>query len=104
VALAFALAVGVASAGELARLPRDAALPQADGSPGPVTFSHASHVDQAKPSCVTCHPRSFSILKASASEGARITHDGMEKGKQSCGACHGSTAFGFDDCTMCHKS
>jgi c(7)-type cytochrome triheme protein len=25
----------------------------------------------------------------------------MEKG-QSCGACHGKQAFGFDDCEMCH--
>ena len=104
VALAFALAFGVAAAGDLAKLPGDAVLPQGEGSPGPVTFSHRSHVDQAKPSCVTCHPRSFSILKTSARGGARITHDAMEKGKQSCGACHGSTAFGFDDCTMCHGS
>lgn len=104
-ALAFVLAAGLASAGDLAKLPRDAVLPQGEGSPGPVTFSHQSHVDSAKPSCVTCHPRSFSILrKTSAAGDKRITHDAMEKGKQSCGACHGSTAFAFDDCTMCHES
>jgi c(7)-type cytochrome triheme protein len=101
VALAFALAAGLASAGEL-KMPEDAKLPMGDGSPGQVTFSHESHVDAAKPSCVTCHPRSFSILKTSAASGARITHEAMEKGKQSCGACHGSSAFGFDDCSMCH--
>jgi c(7)-type cytochrome triheme protein len=101
-ALAFALAAGLASAGEL-KMPKDAVLPQGEGSPGPVTFRHESHVDSSAPSCVSCHPRSFSILKTSAASGARITHEAMEKGKQSCGACHGSTAFGFDDCTMCHE-
>lgn len=104
VALAFALAAGLASAGDLAKLPKDAVLPQGEGSPGPVTFSHQSHVDSDKPSCVTCHPRSFSILQEASASEKRITHDAMEKGKQSCGACHGSTAFAFDDCTMCHKS
>jgi hypothetical protein len=33
----------------------------------------------------------------------RITHAKMEKGRQ-CGACHnGKAAFGFDDCTACHR-
>jgi c(7)-type cytochrome triheme protein len=103
VALAVVLASGVAVAAEL-KMPKDAQLPVGEGSPGPVTFSHESHVDAKSPSCVTCHPRSFSILqKTAASTRARITHDAMEKGKQSCGACHGGTAFGFDDCEMCHK-
>jgi c(7)-type cytochrome triheme protein len=105
VALALALATSIATAGELSKLPKDLPLPSGEGSPGKVTFSHQSHVDAAKPSCVTCHPRSFTILeRTSARTRAPITHDAMEKGKQSCGACHGSTAFGFDDCTMCHSS
>jgi c(7)-type cytochrome triheme protein len=103
VALGLALAASVASAGELSKLPKGIELPMGDGSPGKVTFSHETHVDAAKPSCVTCHPRSFTILeKTSARARPAITHEAMEKGKQSCGACHGSTAFGFEDCTMCH--
>jgi c(7)-type cytochrome triheme protein len=103
VALAFLLGASVATAGELSKLPKAVELPMGEGSPGKVTFSHETHVDTAKPSCVTCHPRSFTILeKTSARARPAITHEAMEKGKQSCGACHGSTAFGFDDCSMCH--
>lgn len=92
-----------ASAADLKNLPKDQVLPQGADSPGKVTFSHASHVDAAKPSCVTCHPESFRILeKGRTADGAQITHARMEKGAQ-CGACHGKAAFGFDDCTMCHQ-
>lgn len=93
----------VASAGDLKKLPADQVLPQGEGSPGKVTFSHTSHVDAGKPSCTTCHPESFKILeKASTADGSKITHARMEKGAQ-CGACHGKAAFGFDDCSMCHQ-
>jgi c(7)-type cytochrome triheme protein len=103
--LTVALATGFATGGDLKRLPADEVLPQGEGSPGPVTFSHATHVDSDKPRCVTCHPLFFRILqKSSTSTGARITHDAMEKGSQACGACHGKKAFGFDDCTACHRS
>jgi len=27
----------------------------------------------------------------------------MTKGA-ACGSCHGRKAFGFDDCTLCHRS
>src|SRR5450756_1646954 len=47
---------GTVLAGSLRRLPNDRPLPQGDGSPGVVTFSHASHVDAGKPDCTTCHP------------------------------------------------
>jgi c(7)-type cytochrome triheme protein len=98
------LVTGLSGAGELSRLPKDGTLPQGDGSPGKVTFSHASHVDADSPRCVTCHPLSFSILqRVSASSRRPITHDAMEKRHEACGACHGKTAFGFDDCTNCHK-
>jgi c(7)-type cytochrome triheme protein len=101
VALAVVLVTGFAS-GDLVNLPKDQLLPQGEGSPGAVRFSHETHVDADAPRCVTCHPLFFRILERSA-EGKRITHDAMEKGRESCGACHGKTAFGFDDCTMCHQ-
>jgi c(7)-type cytochrome triheme protein len=94
---------GAALADGLPNLPQ--ALPMARGadSPGQVTFNHESHVDAAKPGCISCHPRRFAILGRSAAERATpaITHAAMEKG-EACGACHGKQAFGFDDCTSCH--
>jgi c(7)-type cytochrome triheme protein len=93
-----------AAAQSLPRLPADIILPQSGDSPGKVTFSHANHISyQAKPDCTVCHPKLAPIL--SAQKGvklAAITHSAMLKG-QMCGACHGKTAHGFDDCTTCHK-
>lgn len=88
----------------LPKLPADMVLPQSGDSPGKVTFSHANHVGfQAKPDCTACHPKLAPILKAPAGvRRAPITHEQMLKG-QACGACHGKTAHGFDDCTTCHK-
>ncbi len=103
--LAVLVPAGLAVAGDarLPRLPGDLALPQSPDSPGVVTFHHDMHVDGAKPSCVTCHPRSFGILGRSATKKTpAITHAKMEKGG-ACGACHGKQAFNFDDCSMCHK-
>ncbi len=105
---AAALAVAVvattaAAGGDLKRLPGDYVLPRGEGSPGAVTFSHATHVDTAKPSCVTCHPSSFRILEAGRTrDGQPIVHARMEKG-DACGSCHGKAAFGFDTCDNCHK-
>ncbi|ABS26006.1 cytochrome c3 family protein [Anaeromyxobacter sp. Fw109-5] len=97
-----ALLAGGALAGDLPRLPQALPLPQGAESPGEVTFRHDSHVDSAKPACASCHPRLFSILGRSAERRDRVVkHAAMEKG-ESCGACHGKQAFGFDDCTMCH--
>src|SRR5574340_955532 len=99
---------GVAMAGGLPNLPGELKLPAGADSPGQVMFRHDSHVDSAKPACVTCHPRKFGILGRSAERrGPAVTHAAMEKG-EACGACHGAkkdgkdVAFGFDDCTMCH--
>ena len=70
---------------------------------GKAVFRHDSHVDAARPDCVTCHPRRFSILGRSGGEARpAITHDAMEKKGQACGACHGQAAFGFDECGNCH--
>jgi c(7)-type cytochrome triheme protein len=102
--LAGALLASAGLAGELKRLPPDFVLPQSDGSPGPVTFSHSSHVDAARPNCVTCHPKSFRILeKGATASGEPVKHESMEAGR-ACGACHGKTAFGFDSCDVCHRS
>lgn len=101
------VAVGLLGAGvglaDLPRLPKDLPLPQGADSPGQVVFRHDSHVDAARPDCVACHPRRFSILGRSGGEARpAITHDAMEKKGQACGACHGQAAFGFDECGNCH--
>ncbi len=101
--LAAAAFAGATLAADLPRLPVALKLAQTGDSPGVVTFNHDSHVDSAKPSCVTCHPARFGILGRSATERRpAVTHAAMEKGG-ACGGCHGKAAFNFDDCTMCHK-
>jgi c(7)-type cytochrome triheme protein len=93
---------GAALAGELPSLPGELKLPQGGDSPGQVVFRHDSHVDAARPDCVSCHPRRFGILGRSAERRApAVTHAAMEKGA-ACGGCHSKEAFGFDDCTACH--
>lgn len=100
-AAALLLLGGVARA-DLPRLPKELGLPRGDDSPGQVLFRHDSHVDEARPACVGCHPQRFSILgKASLERRPALTHAAMEKG-QACGACHGKTAFDFQDCNNCH--
>ena len=97
-----ALGAGAAVA-DLPRLPGDLSLPRGADSPGQVVFRHESHVDAARPDCVTCHPRRFSILgRSGGAARPAITHDAMEKKGQACGACHGQAAFGFDECGNCH--
>lgn len=105
VVLMAAVAVASSAAAQsLPRLPADLVLPQSGNSPGKVTFSHANHISfQARPDCTVCHPKLAPILKAPKGvKRAAITHEAMLKG-QACGACHGKTAHGFDDCTTCHK-
>ncbi len=99
------LLAGAAQAEQkLSKLPVDYVFARGDGSPGAVTFSHQSHVDAAKPACVSCHPSTFRILESGRTmTGDRIQHQHMEKGA-GCGACHGKTAFGFESCENCHRS
>lgn len=102
------LALGVTAtvlAGGLPRLPKDRPLPQGEGSPGVVTFRHATHVDAGKPDCTPCHPSPFSILPASAPRTAlSLKHADMEKGA-TCGKCHdGKSAHSFEDCATCHAA
>lgn len=98
---------GVALGQNLPKLPEQMTLQQSPESPGKVTFLHATHLG-TRPDCTRCHPKLFSIMKqaqatATSSAARRITHANMDKGRQ-CGACHnGKAAFGFDDCTACHR-
>ncbi len=93
-----------AAGGKLSKLPVDYIFPRGDGSPGPVTFSHQSHVDAAKPSCAVCHPKNFRILETGKDiTGQPLQHSRFEAGA-ACGACHGKTAFAFDACDSCHRS
>ena len=56
--------VGTAFAqGKMPRLPKPYTFPQTGDSPGKVTFNHASHVNENAPSCTSCHPKVFKILK-----------------------------------------
>jgi c(7)-type cytochrome triheme protein len=84
------------------RLPPDRTLADQAGSPGPVVFRHATHVEFAGVRCVGCHPAPFSILGRHRA----VTHDEMNAGR-SCGICHnGSDATGVEDagaCTACHS-
>jgi len=82
------------------RLPRDIVYDTAKDSPGPVVFSHDTHVAIVDNKCTGCHPAPFKMLKPVG----RMTHDDMNAGRL-CGACHdGKTAVGVqDDCEHCHK-
>ena len=107
VAVALALLAslwGVSVAAQsMSRLPGELTLSQSADSPGKVAFRHETHVDADKPSCTTCHPREFRILKASEGTRPAVTHAEMEKGRY-CGTCHdGKKAFAMDDCTSCHQ-
>ena len=97
------LVAGAAWAG-LQKMPGKYVFPQGGGSPGPVAFNHATHVDDEEPNCAGCHPRSFSSLERGKATGLEvITHEAMDRG-QACGACHGKTAFSFSNrCGMCHN-
>lgn len=99
--LAFCAWAGVVAAQSMPKLPEGLPLPKGTDSPGQVTFNHETHVDGERPSCTSCHPREFRMLKATRR--AAITHAEMEKGRF-CGSCHdGKKAFAMDDCTFCHQ-
>lgn len=83
-------------------LPADIVFPLGEDSPGPVTFSHESHVYmQESPDCANCHANEFSILKTDARK-KPLTMETMYEGG-SCGACHnGEDAFSSEACESCH--
>jgi c(7)-type cytochrome triheme protein len=80
--------------------PAPIAYKPAEGSPGPVTFRHATHLGKAA-TCKSCHPKPFAMKSA----GARP--DGAMHEGSACGMCHnGRTTFGTEDdkaCARCHK-
>jgi c(7)-type cytochrome triheme protein len=82
------------------RLPPDLTYNAAPDSPGPVLFSHQTHVALADNKCLGCHPAPFRMLRPTR----KATHAEMEAGRL-CGACHdGKNASGVqDDCEHCHK-
>jgi len=85
-------------------LPEDITFPLGEGSPGPVTFSHQSHVlMQETPTCASCHAEGgFSILKTEPSQKQPLLMEPMYNG-ESCGKCHnGKAAFSSEDCQSCH--
>jgi c(7)-type cytochrome triheme protein len=99
--LAAETALGPPPGNRPGQMPGVATIAQSADSPGRVTFDHASHVDAGRPDCTACHPRLFSILEDRSAD-RTIRHARMAKQEQ-CGACHdGKTAFGLDECTLCH--
>jgi c(7)-type cytochrome triheme protein len=83
------------------RLPADVTYRGAEGSLGPVVFSHESHVALTERHCPACHPALFSILAPTG----KLTHKEMNAGRR-CGACHddGTKASGVQDaCDHCHR-
>jgi c(7)-type cytochrome triheme protein len=85
-------------------LPEDITFPLGEGSPGPVTFSHESHVlMQETPNCAACHAQGgFSILQTEPSQKQPLLMEPMYEG-ESCGKCHnGEDAFSSEDCQSCH--
>jgi len=75
---------------------------EAKGTPGPVLFSHETHVNQYKAKCTDCHTKIFKMKK----ESSKMTQALFAEGKF-CGACHdGKKAFSAvakADCQKCHK-
>jgi c(7)-type cytochrome triheme protein len=92
---------------DMKRLPADFLFPLGDGSPGQVTFSHASHVariDAETPACMLCHhQQGFVLRQAGKPRQGSLAMERMHQG-QLCGQCHdGTKAVGLDDCTVCHQ-
>jgi c(7)-type cytochrome triheme protein len=63
-----------------------------------VNFTHESHTEWL--SCKNCHRKIYPLKRGAAP--AVVTMAEIKAG-QSCGACHGSVAFGIkDECARCH--
>jgi len=91
---------GPVAASNKVALPPDYGMPLAEGSVGPVVFSHSSHSKYTQGMCMECHQKLFPMDHAD--KGA-YTMEKMGEGKQ-CGDCHdGKRAFSaMDDCSKCH--
>lgn len=78
------------------RLPQDIVYTRTT-TQRPVPFSHVTHFEYAKQSCVVCHPQPFSMLRPTH----RVTHRAMDHRAQ-CGVCHdGVKAASTRDSTSC---
>jgi c(7)-type cytochrome triheme protein len=104
-ALGMMLLVGAPGHGAVTA-PPDFRLEAGEGSPGPVTFSHARHLARVE-RCTTCHARTFKMHRGATGP---MTMEAMQQGKL-CGACHDgrkrigeAVVFSLDDCARCHAS
>jgi c(7)-type cytochrome triheme protein len=72
-------------------------------SPGPVVFSHKTHVDPANPRCGACHATLFRLHEPGRPLAGELSGDRMHE--QLCGSCHnGQVAFRVDEnCDVCHR-
>ena len=85
---------------EQAVLELDVALASSPTKLFRLTFSHAPHTRWL--TCANCHPSLFPLRQGSGP--TVITMAKIEAG-QSCGACHGSVAFGLEGrCARCHAA
>lgn len=87
------------------KAPPDIALKAGEASPGPVTFSHATHLGKVG-KCTLCHMRDFKMKRGTSGP---ITLEAKQQGRF-CGACHdgkttmaGAVVFPIDECDRCHK-
>ena len=81
------------------RGPRPITYARGEGSPGQVTFRHATHAGSAS-GCAACHPRPFAMRSAGPRPAGGMHDD------TACGRCHdGGRAFvvtDADGCARCH--
>lgn len=108
VLVAVSLMLLSSSPGTAQDAPRDLKFEGSKDSPGPVTFSHAQHLQKVK-KCSECHTK---IFKMKRGQTGPLTMEKMKGGEQ-CGACHngrtevaGKVVFTVDDpthCERCHK-
>jgi c(7)-type cytochrome triheme protein len=100
-----AVALAGAPGAAQTKLPPPFEIPKAESSPGPVTFSHATHVPKVS-KCTTCHMKDLKMKRGASGP---ITLEAKQEGKF-CGRCHdgktrtgGSVVFALDECDRCHK-
>ncbi len=86
--------------GDVDPMAKTLVLPGTKDAPGPVWFSHATHV-LAAGSCSVCHAQAFAMKASSKPRATGAFH-----AKEACGACHdGRKAFSVDErCDSCHRT
>jgi c(7)-type cytochrome triheme protein len=104
-AVALVVTLTAVPAGAQRKLPPDFAIPAGEASPGPVSFSHTTHVPKVG-KCTTCHMKDLKMKRGGSGP---ITLDAKQEGKF-CGACHdgetvmgGGAVFAIDECDKCHR-